>query len=469
MSTSSSCAPGPITDVLGSFTPRAVVFDCDGILLDTQALWDRSIDDLLTDRGVSLPESQRSELVGATVEFVVLAIANAVDEDPHAVGHEMGERYKQLLGGDIPVLPGVRELVDAVGVKVPVAVASNTPRRYLMENLCHTGLLDLFDHVVGADDVAHGKPAPDIYERACALLNVDPEHALAFEDSDTGADAARAAGMTVIAAPIIPGQNPRADATVSRIGAPSLLDWVYTWPATRPSTPSVKEDAVSFNPLGSLRHFYPSGVVFDCDGLILDTESVWEGVQHSIMARHGVTPSPEIEQELMGTTLEQAVEILARLTGQNYEPLLDTTRTEFSEAIEGELTFMPGAKEFVELVASKVPIACASNSWHSALESKLTRAGLIHLFDNLQSADTVAKGKPAPDMYAQAARELGFEPHECLAFEDSPLGARAAKSAGLTLIGVPSSPTPIDSADVTVTSLEDSSLVAWVSSWPNRK
>lgn len=220
--------------------------------------------------------------------------------------------------------------------------------------------------------------------------------------------------------------------------------------------------------LDAIRDLVPAAVVFDCDGLILDTESVWEEVQQNVMARHNAEPTATQEKALMGTTLEQAVEILAEITGEDYDSLLVSTRTEFLAALEKDLRFMPGAKEFVELVASKVPIAVASNSWHSALEDKLTRAGIIHLFENLQSADTVDNVKPAPDMYAQAARQMGLDPQDCVAFEDSPLGGRAAKSAGMTLIGVPSTSSPIDAADITVRTLEDPELHAWVCSWPER-
>lgn len=460
-----SLTPHTFAEFFGSSGPRGVVFDCDGILLDTQALWDRSIAQLLADRGVTLDPAESAALVGRTVEHVVVAVATAVNEDPHAVGSELGSRYKALMGGEIPVLPGVMELVEAVSRKVPVAVASNTPRSYLVENLRAAGILPFLDHVVGADDVGHGKPAPDMYLRACDLLGVEPREALAFEDSDTGARAASSAGLPLIAAPIIPGQSPEADLTIDAIGNSSLLAWVSTWAPSRKT--SAMPDAPT--PFSDLRHVYPAGVVFDCDGLILDTESVWEDVQQGILARYNATPTPEQEQALMGTTLEQAVEILAGITGEDYEALLGTTRDEFTAAIEGELRFMPGAKQFVELVASKVPIAVASNSWHSALESKLTRAGIIDLFENLQSSDTVENVKPAPDMYAKAARDMGLDPAECVAFEDSPLGGRAAKSAGMTLIGVPSTASPVESADVQVANLEDPELLAWVSSWPNRK
>lgn len=229
MSTFPNSLPDPFTKVFGAFTPRAVVFDCDGILLDTQALWDRAIDDLLADRGTPFAPAEASALVGRTVEHVVLAVATRVGEDPHAVGHELGKRYRTFLGQNIPVLPGARELVEAVREKMPVAVASNSPRRFLVDNLERTDLLPLIDHVVGADDVEEGKPAPDLYLRACELLGEEPAECLAFEDSDTGALSARAAGLRLVAAPIIPGQHPEADLTVAAIGDPALAAWVRSW------------------------------------------------------------------------------------------------------------------------------------------------------------------------------------------------------------------------------------------------
>ena len=448
-------------EAFGQWEPRAVVFDCDGVLLDTQAAWDRAQMELMRDRGRVLDEQRRHTLVGRTITEVVGAIAQFVGEDAHEVGAELGRRYRDILSTGLPVLEGARELVEAVAGKVPLAVASNTPRPYLLQHLRTAGLLDYMDFVVAEDDVAEGKPAPDIYARACALLGVAPGDALAIEDSETGARSANDAGMKVLAAPIIAGQKPDAVVSVDAIGDPQLRAWVQSWSAQR------TRDAQPHR-LGSLQHFYPRAVVFDCDGLLLDTESLWEGVQHRIVERAGVTLTPQQEQALMGTTLEQAVEILAEVTRQDYDALLESTRIEFAEAIAGQMRFMPGAKEFVELVASKVPIAVASNSWHSALEDKLTRAGIIHLFHNLQSADTVEHGKPAPDMYAQAVDALGFEPQQCLAFEDSALGGRAARAAGLALVAVPSSANPVEDAHVSVASLADPELIAWVKAWPTR-
>ena len=152
-------------------------------------------------------------------------------------------------------------------------------------------------------------------------------------------------------------------------------------------------------------------------------------------------------------------------TGRFYEEVLAATREQFLTDLGEELHPMPGAIAIVRAAAARVPIACASNSWHEALEDKLTRAGIIDLFANLQSTDTVENGKPAPDMYAKAASELGVAPGECLALEDSAVGARAAVAAGLRLLAVPPHGGDVDEADLRIATLEDEGLLEWIATW----
>lgn len=230
-----------LTSALGFQSPRAVVFDCDGVLLDTQSVWNRAQAELLEDRGARMDADLAAYLVGRSVEDVVIAVAGTVGEDPYAVGHELGERHKALLAGGIPVFEGARDLVAAVGERVGVAVASNSPRRFLIEGLRATGLLEMVDHVVAIDDVAEGKPAPDIYLHAAAALGAAPHETLAVEDSETGALAARAAGLKLLTIPTIAGQDPQGDYRLATIADPTLLAWARSWPRSRTTVPTQKE------------------------------------------------------------------------------------------------------------------------------------------------------------------------------------------------------------------------------------
>lgn len=210
----------------------------------------------------------------------------------------------------------------------------------------------------------------------------------------------------------------------------------------------------------------PRAVVFDCDGILLDTESVWERVQDEMLERLGAALRPGDEHALHGASLEDAVAVIADRAGADYAEVLDDTRELFVDRLRSDdLRVMPGAAEVVAAVSARVPTACASNSWHSALEEKLTRAGLIGHFSSLQSTDTVARGKPAPDMYAAAAQALGAAPGDALAFEDSGTGARSALGAGLRLIAVPEDGRPIPGAALLLTGLDDPAVLAWIGSW----
>ncbi|MCG7443579.1 HAD family phosphatase [Dermabacter vaginalis] len=453
----------PFHETFGTFTPEAIVFDCDGVLLNTQSLWEDTQVEYLEARSLEMDEERRRWLVGRDVKDVVIAIAELTGEIPEEVGEALKKIYFAKLAEDIPVLPGAAELLKAASSRIPVAVASNSNRAPLVSELADVGLLPYVDHVVSLDDVPNPKPAPDIYVRACELLGVAPERTLAIEDSETGAQAASAAGCRLIVAPTIPGQNPEGELEIEAIGDAGLREWVATWPDRRKGYSPV------YNALGLVRHEIPEAIVTDCDGLLLDTEALWTETQLKVLYDAGVSPTEEDLGALMGTTLEQTADILGEMTGQDPAHVRQLVTDDFQSRLGSSVPVMPGAREFLELASTKVPIAVASNSWHEILEKKLTGAGLLEYFESLQSASTVENPKPAPDMYEAGAKALGCEPSRCLAFEDSPIGARAAKAAGMTLIGIPSTGQPIDVADVTLSSLSDPDLLAWVKSWPNRK
>lgn len=208
----------------------------------------------------------------------------------------------------------------------------------------------------------------------------------------------------------------------------------------------------------------PRAVVFDCDGLLLDTESVWQATQDTVITSHRAPITDADRTVLHGSTIEQAADLIAARSGDEREAVVHELYETFDELLSAGITLMPGARAVVEAAAARVPIACASNSWLEALERKLTSGGIREHFTNLQASDTVAAAKPAPDMYAAAAHALGVAPEEALGVEDSGTGAQAARAAGLRLIAVPT-PGPTPQADLLLPTLEDPALLEWIATW----
>jgi HAD superfamily hydrolase (TIGR01509 family) len=186
--------------------PAAVLFDNDGLLLDTEVLWTRAEIALFERFGVSFTIEHKRELIGtsgpkaeATIERQLGAPGRGAEL--MAELHEMV--MEEALRGVEP-MPGAVELLDALG-GVPVGVASNSPRTFVERTLEASGLRGRFGCVLGATDVAHPKPAPDLYVELARGLGADPAQCVALEDSPTGVAAARAAGAFVIGVPSLEG------------------------------------------------------------------------------------------------------------------------------------------------------------------------------------------------------------------------------------------------------------------------
>ena len=184
---------------------EAIVFDNDGLLLDTEEAWTPRRDDPLCSPRERFTEAHKRALLGSSG-----AIAAGKLEDMLGLAGE-GERLmdelhelvmEEALRG-VPPRPGALELVDAVrAAGVPVGLASNSSREFVERVLSVAGMLDgHFDLIVTADEVEHPKPAPDLYLAACRGLSAAPARAAALEDSPPGVAAALAAGMFVIAVP----------------------------------------------------------------------------------------------------------------------------------------------------------------------------------------------------------------------------------------------------------------------------
>ncbi|QYK41873.1 MAG: HAD family phosphatase [Paracoccaceae bacterium] len=179
---------------------HAVVFDLDGTLLDTEAITHAAGIAAFSAQGIAVDPTFLHSLVGVddlTGAARIRAAFPAMDLVAFAASWTVEVRARQAKG--IPLKPGVAELLAAF--PQPRAIATSSQAEAARRKLALTDLARHFPHVVTFDDVARPKPAPDAYLRAAALLGADPARCLAFEDSDTGAASAHAAGFTVVQVP----------------------------------------------------------------------------------------------------------------------------------------------------------------------------------------------------------------------------------------------------------------------------
>jgi HAD superfamily hydrolase (TIGR01509 family) len=186
----------------------------------------------------------------------------------------------------------------------------------------------------------------------------------------------------------------------------------------------------------------PDAVVFDNDGLLLDTESVWTRAEADLFEGYGAEFTTEHKREMIGTSADVAAGLLEGWLGQSGRKaeLMEELDVLVVAELEHGVEAMVGARDLLEsLKAQGTPIGLVSNSPMPFVRRSLEIVGFEAIFDVLVSGHDVAAPKPAPDPYLEACRQLGVEAGPAvIALEDSPTGVAAARAAGLTVIGVPS-------------------------------
>jgi HAD superfamily hydrolase (TIGR01509 family) len=189
--------------------PDAVVFDNDGLLLDTESVWTRAEQDLFERRGTEFTPADKRELVGTSAEIAGGILERRLGEPGRAV--ELIEELNALVVAEldrgVEAMIGARDLLERLRERgTPLGLVSNSPLRFVQRSIEIVGFEDHFDVILSAHEVAAPKPAPDPYIEACRRLGVEPgPSVVALEDSPTGVAAARAAGLTVIGVPSIEG------------------------------------------------------------------------------------------------------------------------------------------------------------------------------------------------------------------------------------------------------------------------
>lgn len=203
-----------------------------------------------------------------------------------------------------------------------------------------------------------------------------------------------------------------------------------------------------------------AAVVFDCDGLLLDTEDCWTRAESTLFERYGRVFDLTAKTALIGSAGQTSARILERLLdrpGHGAQLNAELLHLAFETISNGALA-MPGARRLVEEVRRSRPVALASNSPRALVMTALNRASLEDGFDAIVCGDEVAEPKPAPEIYLLACQLLGVAPSDTVALEDSPTGVAAARAAGLFVVGIPSLPEISLDADLVAGSLTDGRL-----------
>lgn len=181
-------------------------------------------------------------------------------------------------------------------------------------------------------------------------------------------------------------------------------------------------------------------LIFDMDGLLVDSEPLARNAMEAFLAGHGLQLRQEIQRQLLGRRLPEAVAIVK--DGYGLPQPVEVLTAEYAamrlDAIRGNLVTMPGVEAlFAFGKAHHLPMALATSAMREHANVSLAEANLAGRFDAEVTGDEVHRGKPAPDLFLLAAERLGVDPAACVVFEDAPNGIAAARAAGMRAAAVP--------------------------------
>jgi HAD superfamily hydrolase (TIGR01509 family) len=203
-------------------------------------------------------------------------------------------------------------------------------------------------------------------------------------------------------------------------------------------------------------------VIFDLDGVLIDSEQVWASAREQLVRERGGTWRSDAVRAMMGMSSPEWARYMHERLGLAMAP--EQIAREVVQRLEGlyreRLPLIPGAREAVASLANRWRLGLASSANRPIIELVLELADMRRLFAVTVSAEEVARGKPAPDVYLEVARRLGHAPSHCAAVEDSTNGLRAAKAAGMLLVALPNHDFPptddaLALADAVIESLDE--------------
>jgi HAD superfamily hydrolase (TIGR01509 family) len=182
-----------------------------------------------------------------------------------------------------------------------------------------------------------------------------------------------------------------------------------------------------------------TAVVLDMDGVLIDSEQIWDDVREQLARERGGRWHERAQADMMGMSSTEWSRYMHDVIGLAEPPEeinAEVVRRLLARYRES-LPLMPGAVEAVERLAARWPLGLASSSNREVIDTVLELAGVAHYFRATVSSEEVEHGKPAPDVYLEAARRLGVDPTSCAAVEDSANGIRSARAADMRVIAIP--------------------------------
>jgi len=203
-------------------------------------------------------------------------------------------------------------------------------------------------------------------------------------------------------------------------------------------------------------------VVFDLDGVLIDSEQLWDEVREELARERGGRWHDRAQADMMGMSSPEWSQYMHDVIGLAEPP--EEINAEVVRRLQGRyrehLPLLPGGREAVERLAASLPLGLASSSNREIIDLVLEESGLARFFRATVSSEEVERGKPAPDVYLEAARRLGVSPERCAAIEDSGNGIRSAHAAGMRVVAIPNPRYPPDDevlggADLVLESLDD--------------
>ncbi|XP_077552437.1 uncharacterized protein LOC144166824 [Haemaphysalis longicornis] len=445
-----------------------VLFDLDGVIVDTEKVYTKAVQTMAKRYGKEYTWELNLRVMGTPEEesasLVVDSLGLPISPEEYLSG--MDKIYAEMFS-NVELMPGIQRLVEHLHAnKVPIAIAtSSKPSSFQLKTIRYCRLVALFNHVVcsgGNPEVKKGKPHPDVFLVAASKFDdrPPPEKVLVFEDSLNGVTAALAAGMQVVMIP-----DPRIDEEKrhrATLCIASLLDFkpeLFGLPRCQVERVLVASagpgrlclvGASSNGRRGAsiimAAIFKPvTHVLFDLDGVILDTDQMYTDAVQAVAGRYGKQYTWELTLRAMGTPASDSARLIIDDLGlpMNQDEYLAEMDCIFADMLPmAELK--PGVERLVRhLHAHKVPMAIATSSKPASFELKTSRHhGLVALFNHVicTGDDTeVKQGKPHPDVFLVAASKFADKPppEKVLVLEDAPKGVTAALAAGMQVVMIP--------------------------------